>query len=31
MPRPFKGVIDLDIGKSKPDWDAFLDAAIVVG
>ena len=26
MPRPFKGVIDLDIRKSKPDWDAFLDA-----
>jgi arylsulfatase A-like enzyme len=25
MPRPFKGVIDLDIRKSKPDWDAFLD------
>ena len=26
MPRPFKGTIDLDIRKSKPDWDAFLDA-----
>jgi arylsulfatase A-like enzyme len=25
MPRPFKGVIDLDIRKSKADWDAFLD------
>src|SRR5688572_10042741 len=26
MPRPFKGVIDLDIRRSKPDWDALLDA-----
>ncbi len=26
MPRPFKGTIDLDIRKSTPDWDAFLDA-----
>jgi hypothetical protein len=26
MPRPFRGTIDLDIRKSKPDWDAFLDA-----
>jgi arylsulfatase len=26
MPRPFKGLIDLDIRDSKPDWDAFLDA-----
>ncbi len=26
MPRPFKGVIDLDIRQSTPDWDAFLDA-----
>jgi hypothetical protein len=26
MPRAFKGVIDLDIRQSKPDWDAFLDA-----
>ena len=26
MPRAFKGAIDLDIRKSKPDWDAFLDA-----
>jgi arylsulfatase len=25
MPRPFTGTIDLDIRKSKPDWDAFLD------
>ena len=26
MPRQFKGVIDLDIRNSKPDWDAFLDS-----
>jgi arylsulfatase len=26
MPRQFKGTIDLDIRKSKPDWNAFLDA-----
>ena len=26
MSRPFKGTINLDIRKSKPDWDAFLDA-----
>ena len=26
MARQFKGVIDLDIRKSKPDWEAFLDA-----
>jgi len=25
MPSPFKGVIDLDIRKSKADWSAFLD------
>jgi arylsulfatase len=25
MPRPFQGTIDLDIRKSKPDWDTFLD------
>ena len=24
MPRPFKGVINLDIRDSTPDWDAFL-------
>jgi arylsulfatase A-like enzyme len=26
MARPFKGKTSLDIRKSKPDWDAFLDA-----
>jgi arylsulfatase A-like enzyme len=26
MPREFKGVIDLDIRKAQPDWDAFLDS-----
>ncbi len=25
MPRPFKGIINLDIRDSRPDWDAFLD------
>jgi sulfatase-like protein len=25
MPREFKGLIDLNIRKSKPDWEAFLD------
>ena len=25
MPVPFKGIINLDIRDSKPDWDAFLD------
>jgi arylsulfatase len=25
MPRPFKGIINLDIRDSTPDWDAFLD------
>ena len=25
MPRPFKGVIKLDIRESKPDWPSFLD------
>jgi hypothetical protein len=25
MTRPFKGVINLDIRVSKPDWDAFLE------
>ncbi len=24
MPGPFKGVIELDIHDSTPDWDAFL-------
>jgi arylsulfatase A-like enzyme len=24
MPKPFKGVINLDVRNSKPDWDAFL-------
>lgn len=25
MSRSFKGTISLDVCKSKPDWDAFLD------
>jgi hypothetical protein len=25
VPGKFSGIIDVDVRKSKPDWDAFLD------
>ncbi len=31
MAKPFRGVVELDIRDSRPDWDAFLDTRAPVG